>query len=244
MSGSWVMEHSVSGTPHSRLNEHKLGNIDGLYPLVRSDVKSVLARMLNALVEKFNESIYLPHYIVIIPDKDIIVNAQVFDYGAWDTFEQAIRWLVSNIDGTVEVRKEDLKSKNPGALSPPSEPHLVWVKALVCLEILLAKSTYSLVRKFNTALEDTVADNKRSHILKVAVLPNNSNFNCNGNLTPLCMIEYWQNLDAQMGDFDKSKTDLLPMKSMRAHNPFPHNEATSSRSRFKWQASHFCEHLH
>ena len=56
------------------------------------------------------ESIYLPHYIVIIPDKDIIVNAQVFDYGAWDTFEQAIRWLVSNIDGTIEVRKEDLKS--------------------------------------------------------------------------------------------------------------------------------------
>ena len=152
-------------------------NIDGLYPPTRSDVKSVLARIFNALVEKFNESIYLPRYIVIIPDKDIIVNAQVFDYGAWDTFEQAIRWLVSNIDGMIEVRKEDLKAKNPGALSPSSEPRLVWVKTLVHPEILLAKSTYSLVRKFNTALEDTIVDNKRSHILKVAVLPNNSNFN-------------------------------------------------------------------
>ena len=40
-----------------------------------------LARVHNSLVDALNKDNYLPRYIIIILDKDLIVNADLYNYG-------------------------------------------------------------------------------------------------------------------------------------------------------------------
>ena len=145
-------------------------------------------------------------------DKDLIVNAQIFDYGAHETFERTLKWFLCNIVRLVEIRKEDLWSKRPGAVTYRSEPRFIWVKALNQLEILLEKRIYSLICKFNATLEEVVMSDKHSHILKVDLLFNNSNFKHNGSLMQIGKIEYWKYLDNQLKSFDRGYINLKPTR--------------------------------
>ena len=181
-------------------------NLDHLYSNQMSDNRSLLARIINALIDKLNEHSHLPRYIVILIDKDLILNAQVFDFGVCDTFEHTTRWLLNNIVCVIEQRKIDLHNKRPGSVVAGSEPRFIWVKAVVRPEIMLGKSTYSLVGKFNMTLEDIVASNRHSHILKIDVQKDNTHFDRSRNLTPLGIINFWRDLDAQIKDFDRGKT--------------------------------------
>ena len=76
------------------------------------------------------------------------------------------------------------------------------------------KRIFSLTRKFNNILEEVVAGDPHSHILKVQVDDHNANFDRAGNLSAFGRIKYWLNLDAQIRDFDRGKTELQPRKGM------------------------------
>ena len=184
--------------------------MDVIYAKQLSDEKTLIGKMLNSLIKKLNEVKHLPRYIVIIFDKELIVDGQIFNFGARETYEYALRWFVNNVACMIDTRKDDIRKKRPGALSPGSEPRFIWVEALSRPEVLLAKCVYSLICKFNAALEEVVAEERHSHVLKVEVQINNSNFDRLGSLTPIGQIEYWNSLDSQLKDFDQRKTELLP----------------------------------
>ena len=98
-------------------------NLDPLYKSL-SDVPSMLGRLVNALVDRMNDRKrpHLPRYIVIMLDKDLIVDAKTYDYGACDTFETTVQWLLHNIVHAVDTRKSDLHLRRSGALVAGSEP--------------------------------------------------------------------------------------------------------------------------
>ena len=216
-------------------------NLDVLYLKSTSEEHSYLAKVANALIHKLNEKAHLPHYIVIILDKDLIVNAKVFDFGARDVFEQTIRWLLNNVAGSINVHKHDLRKKHPGAVSASSEPRFVWVKALPRPEVLLAKSTYSLICKFNAALEDVLVQNRHSHIMKIDVPLNNQNFDRCGSITPLGLIHFWNHLDEQMKEFDRGKIDLQPYRYQRNQERTPDHTHNPQGSRYKWYKDKTCK---
>ena len=74
------------------------------------------------------------------------------------------------------------------------------------------KEIFALTRKFNTALEDVIADNRHSHILKIELEHTSAHFDQFGNITPAGKIDFWKDLDGQMKKFDRNRTDLKPKK--------------------------------
>ena len=108
-------------------------NVEHFKPPEMSNVKSVLARMVSSLIQAMNEACqhHLLRYLLVIPDKDLVKEANVFDYGVTRILEDIIKYLLININQAIEVHKEDLKGKRMGAISTAVEPRIIWVKMIV-----------------------------------------------------------------------------------------------------------------
>ena len=211
-------------------------------------VRSFLAHMVNAFAKSLNEyddkkPPHLPRYILIIMDKDLIENAQVYDFGVSHTFEDLMKWLLINFNNMIEIRK-DLIKKRPSAVSSSSEPRLIWVQMIKRSESM-DKHIFSLTWKFNTIMESVIAGDKRSHILKPFLEGTNANFDIFGNLTLAGKVAYWKMIDETMKDFDTEETELEPMKTnFTKKKPSAHhtktysqghgNQCKSSYDRFHW----------
>ena len=61
-------------------------------------------------------------------------------------------------------------------------------------------------------LEETIAGDKRSHILKVHIEGNNHNFTAIGTLSFNGISQYWRAIDSKMREFDIGKTELQPIQ--------------------------------
>ena len=63
--------------------------------------------MVNALAEGLNDNQHphLPKYLLIIPDKDLITAADIYDYGVTKTLEDILKWLLVNIASAIDKRK-------------------------------------------------------------------------------------------------------------------------------------------
>ena len=161
-------------------------NVETLHADRWSNIRSFLARLFNHLVTALNTPPYvLPRYILIIIDRDLITNAELYDYGVSRTLEDTLKWILINIDQTIETRKEDLVEKRPCAVSTTSEPRLVWINMIKHPDNSMNKQVYSLSRKFNEILERVIAGNKRSHYLKLELPLTSQNFDYTGNLSQI-----------------------------------------------------------
>ena len=151
-------------------------NVAGLVSTFHSNTRSFLARVLNNLVADMNDKQYnyhLPRYVLIVLDKDLVQNIGTYDFGVSRIIEDMVKWLLININLVIEVRKEDVIKKRARALSSSLEPHLIWVQ-MVKRPVIQGNPTYALVRKFNTILEETIAGDRRSYILKPFITPNST----------------------------------------------------------------------
>ena len=142
----------------------------------------------------------------------------MYDYGIADTIEDVLKWLLININRYLELRKNDLHHKCPGALAMYAEPRLIWISMLKRPVDSFDKQVHSLAQKFNGILEKVVSGDKRSHILKVHVDTHAGNYDCIGNLMSSGMMEMWRCIDHEMKDFDNGDTDLEPFHQ-KLHPP-------------------------
>ena len=110
----------------------------------------------------------------------------------------------------VEIRKDHLYNKKPGALAIGSEPRFIWVsmikRPIVRHEKLSA--IYSLTRKINSQLETAVAEHCHCHILYPESLMNPSDFDNWVRLTASGKITYWRSIDDSVCKFNETKQIL------------------------------------
>ena len=193
-----------------------------------------LGDVYNALVAALNDeaNIHLPRYLILILDADLIQAANIYDYGAVEAFEDNLKWLLINISEGIELRKKDLIYKRHGAVLTNTEPWLIWVTMLRRPGNTTWKEIFSLTRKFNLTLENVIARDPRSHILKVHVDGNGEFFTDDGNFTEAGLAQYWRSVDAEMADFDHGKTDLQPIKFRQDKISRP-----PKNSRYRWHKS-------
>ena len=213
-------------------------NIKELHAPNPSNIRAFLARVFNALVRGLNHKLepLLPRYILIMLDIDLIQHAEVFDYGVSRTFEDTLKWLLININAVVETRKEDLMGKRPGAVSSSMEPRLIWVAAVHHPESSAHRQVHSLIRKFNTILEEVIAGDKRSHILRPAVEDSATNFNQWGSFTAFGLTALWQSIDSKMKRFEHGNTELQPSR-LQAHSKTQGHHANNQyhhNSKHRW----------
>ena len=182
---------SMNKSSNSKPHLFKQYNIEALVAPQLSQTRSILSRLFNAFVKALNDFKYLPKYILIMPDKDIIENIGVYDFGIADTIEDCIKWLLININRYLELHKEDMMGKRPGSIFSTSEPRLIWITMLCRPVDSFAKNVFSLVHKFNNILETVISGDKRSHILKVHIDTHADNFDRIGNLTTNGKHDLW-----------------------------------------------------
>ena len=206
-------------------------NVEIMTPPKLSATKSYLAHIHNELVKYMNgkkeDNYYLPKYLVMIVDRDIITDANVFDYGMTETLTDALKWLLININYVIETRKEDLYGKCPGAVTQSKEPRIIWVTMLKRPDYSYDRKINALATKFNSILEDVISGDTRSHILHIHVTHISANFDRLGKLTTNGEYEYWRNFDCQMRDFDKGKTELEPRR-FTLHPTTHHRESKNT----------------
>ena len=129
----------------------------------------MLVRINNPLVYALNQSAKLPHYIVMVLDKDLIEVAvkEHDDCGFKGMLDDFTNWLIKNINISLETQKSDIYSKCPGALATSAEPRIIWVTALFHPPSTSKKQIFAVVNKFNDVLEKLVRNDKYSHLLEM-----------------------------------------------------------------------------
>ena len=114
---------------------------------------SVLARILNRLIDAINIHHILPRFIVIMPDWDILWNINYFDFGVSRIIGDCLEWLVREIDRIITTKKLDVSRKCVGAVMP-TEPKIMWFAMIAHPS---PSHLLALQRKFNVVLEETLS---------------------------------------------------------------------------------------
>ena len=180
-------------------------NLETLTAPIRSNIRPLPAHVHNAFVNGMNDedlNFHLPRYVIIILDKDIL------DYTKSDMslVEDALKWLLININMDIETRKEDLRKNRPGALSSTTEPRLIW------LQMVRRPGDPTDIDQFNSILEDTIVGDECSHIMKIHLNTDTSNFDRMDQITHDGKVQYWRLIDDTMKEFDTGKVELVPHK--------------------------------
>ena len=113
---------------------------------------SPVARILNNLIKAVNENQLLPHFIIIVPDWDILKSIKYYDYGVSKIIGSTLEWLVREIDRLITTKKIDLAKIRPGAVIS-SEPKIIWI---TMLGRPYPSRVLALRKKFNAILEETL----------------------------------------------------------------------------------------
>ena len=92
-------------------------NVETRYPRPLTMNRSVMARILNSFVKLLNAKHHLPRYVIIIIDKDWFENSGFVEYGAGDSICKVVNWWMKEFNKFVEIRKDQIYSKKPGALA-------------------------------------------------------------------------------------------------------------------------------
>ena len=188
------------------------------------------------MAEVLNEKSKLPKYILIMLDTDIIQSVDT-KFGVKLTLCKILTWLMDEILRFINIRKEDIRSKKPGALASSAEPRIVW-----CSILQRPRNTnpemhriFKLVGKTNEIIEQIVRSNDQcSHMLYVESIDQYVHFDYQGKLTGLGRTQFWKEIDAQMRKLERGETDLLP----RLHGKDDDDDSQRRRSKDRDEYRH------
>ena len=189
-------------------------NIKAFYQPSNRSAEGSLHKIFNALVEALNAKAHLPKYLIVIPDRDLILQAGHFNQGLNHILDKDVLWLTKQIDRAFTVRREDLKTKCSVAVG--DEPKIIWIKMiprpLIKNHIFqFYNNVVNLRKKFNNCLEDILAFTRHTYMIDpCGIFDDYDHFDNLGNLTANGRSTFWKFLDSQFKKFDRDEIDLLP----------------------------------
>ena len=147
-------------------------------------VRSVMARMLNEIINALNEEVILPKYIIILPDKDLIEEANFGGFGCKVIFESMLHWIATNVERVLEIRKDDLKSKRAGAILTDDEPSIVWVKMLTRPFIRITDKGFVFAQRhtFNKLMDSILPKYRNTSVIGFQINDEHNMFDLTGHL--------------------------------------------------------------
>ena len=179
-----------------------------------SGVRSVLARIIFLLLEGLNSRPRLPRFIVVILDKDLMEELDLWEPEGpmIKAFNVVTHWLAKSINVLIRRRRVDISDKNPGAVFG-DDPRVVFVKMIKRAEYYSANCLLGKIcgarAKFNESLNAAVHDNEQ-HIMNVTGCMRRDDFDLCGNLSHSGMKIFWLEVDQLMERFDRNNLKLLP----------------------------------
>ena len=191
-------------------------NVRTYYTNPKSDVRSPLARLVNAVVKGLNANTKLPKYILILPDKDLFQQkiANFSSDGIKLILKRLISYVIEEINKAFSIRKDMIRNRRPGGISTALEPRVIWVSMISRSAARLKDSqvnrAYQCTSLFNNILIDLVFRDKFSHIINLGMVRNYANFERNGWLSSAGKENLWKEVNVVIRKFDRLKTNLRP----------------------------------
>ena len=200
-------------------------NVRAIYNSAAS-VSFVATRMLNALTETINTLHTLPKFLIIVLDKDILGNIDLYTKHVDKHISEMTCCFVRQINTIVRRKRVDLLAKKPGAVSG-------YCTTIIFLRMIRRVGSFhedskmyqvnSFRHRFNDCLNDAVAKISQ-RILTVNSCNAYEHFDRGGRLSPAgCMI-FWKELDDLIDRYERNKVKLLP----NLKNP-PRNHGTQAK---------------
>ena len=78
---------------------------------------STLYNLYNSVSEAIHKKKYLPKYIMLLPDHDLILHIDYFEPGVVYILQQALDWLPKQIDRVITICQDALMNRSVGAVS-------------------------------------------------------------------------------------------------------------------------------
>ena len=153
---------------------------------------------------------FLPRFIIVLPDWDIVKHIGHYKYGISIIAEQVLNWLVKNMTKMVDIRRDDLTRVKKGA-GTLREPKFLWVKMINrvgCHDKVLA-----IRNKFNTLLENALVGCKNHYILDINRKMSDASHFIHDTITEIGAIRYWMELDSTIEQYDTGDASLKPIHS-------------------------------
>ena len=197
-------------------------NVFSYTQLGSSGIKSMLARIKNALKEGLNARDRLPRFLVIMLDKDVMDEIDIFEpeKAMLKNFHVVIQWLCRQVNILIKRKRLAISAKNPGAVFG-DDPRVILVKMIRRAEFYSSNCRLGkmcAVRpKFNECL-NTVAAKFDFYIMNVTTCNGRHHFDICGNLSESGKKCFWAEVDHLMERFDRNDIQLLPSGSRNGAN--------------------------
>ena len=202
-------------------------NVELCTPGNTSLTRSTIGRLHNQIIQELNAKDHLPTLIVLLPDKEIIEEACFGGFGCKVVFEKSLNWLASNIKTALDIRKDDLKVKNAGALLDDISPHIVWIKMLTRPYISNTDKGYVFAQcnTYNEILSSMVSKFKNSLVMDIPFPQDRNLFDLTGRVTAVGKEMFWREFNRQFRRFDSQPSELSPSQPTQhisTHQPSQH----------------------
>ena len=169
--------------------------------------QNILSRLQISLAKAFNDNTYMPEYLVVVLEDDLINYLGYTNYGISTMYGEWVEWLAKEFNDLVFAKSQSL----PAKAKSNQDPMIYWVTLPksnnYSKELATARS------KFNLSLESVVHQyqNMRSVKLKEFWSPDNDNVVWNDKLTSYGQSIYWKAVDATI-QFNIEKRNAFIIK--------------------------------
>ena len=192
-----------------------------------------LPRLLNPITDAFNDNHRLPKYIIIIPDKDLLMAIRNrINFGTSRVLGVTVHYLIKQIDKMIQRRMDDLMDKRPGAIAAVNakdseHPQVIWVHMLKCPKMPNTTDTaglllqdmqdiFSLRGKFNSIIEECIFEDGHGKHFIMSIEVDQNDFTPLGDLIGEGSTAFWKEIDRAVKKFDRGEITLKPRRSQSA----------------------------
>ena len=162
-------------------------NVFAFMQIASSGVRSILARLLNSLIEGLNERQWLPRFLIIFLDMDLIdeINVWFPENAMVKAFNMVLCWLVRQVNMLIRRRCLEISDVMPGAVFG-DDPRVIFIKTLRRYDYYSWDSQLGKIcaaqAKFNNGI-NAVAVKQGYKVMNVSVCDRAEHFDVCGNLS-------------------------------------------------------------
>ena len=171
--------------------------------------RNILLRILNSVIDGLNRHTFLPKYIIMLLDDNILRMMDLDSAGLTLQLERCMKWLAKQITGLIESRKEKMREMRPGALQESDEqPVLIWIEYFekpYMRQHLLQENR----NKFNRAINEMAIKEKNCRVMTIESL-GIRHFDNLGKLSYTSKQQLWRDINYQTQRFYQGSHNLNP----------------------------------
>ena len=155
---------------------------------------SLLARLINNMIEGLNATNRMPRILLVILDQAIVREINFFEYGISKVLAKVLTHLIKQIQKAIERRKDIMCEIKPGSLNR-GEPKIIYLAMFDCPN---PGKYISLHAKFNAILEEILAGQRNRYFLNITDSMGRNCFDRYNNITSTGQINMWMEIDFQL----------------------------------------------